>query len=226
MWEWIKTAEAAELIFYGLLVGLTLAEIVMRFLLKVSKQNIILEYVDSGFIAILLALVIRTLFLQAFKIPSGSMESTLLIGDHLLVNKFIYGTPVPFSDRRILKIRDPRRGEILVFRYPENPRKDFIKRCQGLPGDIVEIREKVLYVNGQPKQEPYTTFRDLRVLPPELSPRDHYGPVTVPADSFFMMGDNRDYSADSRFWGFLPRKLIKGKAWVIYWPIPRWRVIK
>lgn len=226
MWEWIKTAEAAELIFYGLLVGLTLAEIVMRFLLKVSKQNIVLEYVDSGFIAILLALVIRTLFLQAFKIPSGSMESTLLIGDHLLVNKFIYGTPVPFSDRRILKIRDPRRGEILVFRYPENPRKDFIKRCQGLPGDIVEIREKVLYVNGQPKQEPYTTFRDLRVLPPELSPRDHYGPVTVPADSFFMMGDNRDYSADSRFWGFLPRKLIKGKAWVIYWPIPRWRVIK
>lgn len=226
MWEWIKTAEAAELIFYGLLVGLTLAEIVMRFLLKVSKQNIILEYVDSGFIAILLALVIRTLFLQAFKIPSGSMESTLLIGDHLLVNKFIYGTPVPFSDRRILKIRDPRRGEILVFRYPENPRKDFIKRCQGLPGDIVEIREKVLYVNGQPKQEPYTTFRDLRVLPPELSPRDNYGPVTVPADSFFMMGDNRDYSADSRFWGFLPRKLIKGKAWVIYWPIPRWRVIK
>jgi signal peptidase I len=226
MWEWIKTAEAAELIFYGLLVGLTLAELVMRFLLKVSKQSVVLEYVDSGFIAILLALVIRTLFLQAFKIPSGSMESTLLIGDHLLVNKCIYGTPLPFSDRRILKIRDPRRGEILVFKYPENPRKDFIKRCQGLPGDIIEVREKVLYVNGQPKVEPYTTFRDLRVLPPELSPRDTYGPVTVPADNFFMMGDNRDYSADSRFWGFLPRKLIKGKAWVIYWPVTRWRVIK
>lgn len=226
MWDWIKTAEAAELVFYGLLVGLVLAEIVMRFLLKVSKQNIILEYVDSGFIAIILALIIRTLFLQAFKIPSGSMESTLLIGDHLLVNKFIYGTPLPFSDRRILKIHDPRRGEIIVFRYPENPRKDFIKRCQGLPGDVIEIRDKVLYVNGQPQQQPYTTFRDLRVLPPELSPRDNYGPVTVPAESFFMMGDNRDFSADSRFWGFLPRKLIKGKAWVIYWPVTRWRVIK
>lgn len=226
MWEWIKTAEAAELIFYGLLVGLVLAEVVMRFLLKVPKENVVMEYVDSGFIAILLALVIRTFFLQAFKIPSGSMESTLLIGDHLLVNKFVYGTPLPFSDRRVLKIHDPRRGEIIVFRYPENPRKDFIKRCQGLPGDLIEIRDKVLYVNGQPKQESYTTFRDLRILPPEISPRDNYGPVTVPADSFFMMGDNRDYSADSRFWGFLPRKLIKGKAWVIYWPISRWRVIK
>ncbi len=226
MWEWIKTAEAAELIFYGLLLGLTMAQVVLRFLVKLPKTNIIMEYVDSGFIAIILALVIRTLFLQAFKIPSGSMESTLLIGDHLLVNKFVYGTTVPFTDKRILKIRDPRRGDILVFKYPENPRRDFIKRCVGVPGDVIEVRNKVLYVNQTPQTEGYTVFRDMKILPPYISPRDNYGPLTVTADHFFMMGDNRDFSADSRFWGMLPRELIKGKAWVIYWPVLRWRVIR
>lgn len=226
MLEWIKTAEAAELIFYGLLVGLTLAQIILRFVVKLPKTNIIMEYVDSGFIAIILALVIRTLFLQAFKIPSGSMESTLLIGDHLLVNKFVYGTTVPFTDKRILKIRDPRRGDIIVFKYPENPRRDFIKRCVGVPGDVIEVRDKVLYVNQLPQTEGYTTFRDMKILPPFISPRDNYGPVSVTANHFFMMGDNRDFSADSRFWGMLPQELIKGKAWVIYWPLLRWRVIR
>jgi len=226
MWEWIRTAEAAELIFYGLLVGLTLAEVVLRYILKVSKTNVVLEYVDSGFIAIILALIIRTVLIQAFKIPSGSMENTLLIGDHLLVNKFVYGLQVPFTDKRIMKIRDPRRGDIIVFKYPKNPRRDFIKRCVGLPGDVIEVKNKILYVNNEPQNEGYVSFRDMRVLPATISPRDNYGPVTVPADHFFMMGDNRDFSADSRFWGFLPRKLIKGKAWVIYWPITRWRTIK
>jgi signal peptidase I len=226
MIEWIRTAEAAELIFYGLLVGLTLAEVLLRYILRVAKTNLVLEYVDSGFIAIILALIIRTLFLQAFKIPSGSMENTLLIGDHLLVNKIVYGVQIPFTDKRILKIRDPKRGEIIVFRYPENPRRDFIKRCVGVPGDVVEVREKVLYVNNQPQSETYITHRDMRLLPPQVSPRDTLGPVTVPADHFFMMGDNRDFSADSRFWGFLHRKMIKGKAWVIYWPVTRWRLIK
>ncbi len=226
MWEWIKTAEAAELIFYGLLVGLALAQVLLRYILKVAKTNIVLEYVDSGFIAILLALVIRILLIQAFKIPSGSMENTLLIGDHLLVNKCIYGTDIPFTDKTILKIRDPRRGDIIVFKYPEKPRRDFIKRCIGLPGDTLEIKDKVLYINGEPQNENYVTCRDIRILPRELSVRDNFGPITVPPDNFFMMGDNRDFSADSRFWGFLPRKLIKGKAWVIYWPIPRWRAIR
>jgi len=212
--------------FYGLLVGLLLAEIVLRYILRVPKTNVVLEYVDSGFIAILLALVIRTLFIQAFKIPSGSMENTLLIGDHLLVNKCIYGTQIPWTDKRLLTIRDPKRGDIIVFKYPENPRRDFIKRCIGLPGDIVEVRNKTVYLNGQPQNEPYVTYRDLRVMAPEISPRDNYGPVTVPAGNYFMMGDNRDFSADSRFWGFLPKKLIRGKAWVIYWPIDRWRVVK
>jgi signal peptidase I len=226
MWEWIRTSESAELIFYGLLVGLILAEILLRFIVKVAKTNVILEYVDSGFIAIILALVIRTFLVQAFKIPSGSMENTLLIGDHLLVNKCLYGTQIPFSENRLLKIRDPRRGDIIVFQYPGNTRRDFIKRCIGLPGDRIEVKNKTLYLNGEPQNESYATYRDLRVQPPEVSPRDNFGPVTVPADNYFMMGDNRDFSADSRFWGFLPKKLIKGKAWVIYWPIDRWRVVQ
>ncbi|MCK5219543.1 signal peptidase I [bacterium] len=226
MWEWIQTAEAAEKIFYGLLVSLVLAEVLLRYVLKVAKTNIVLEYVDSGFIAILLALIIRVLLIQAFKIPSGSMENTLMIGDHLLVNKCIYGTDIPFTDRTILKIRDPKRGDIIVFKYPVNPRKDYIKRCIGLPGDTLEIKDKVLYINGEPQNENYVTFRDIRIRPRELSFRDNFGPITVPPDHFFMMGDNRDCSHDARFWGFLPRKLIKGKAWVIYWPIPRWRVIR
>ncbi len=227
MWTWLKAAEMTEIIFYGLMIGLVLAEVVLRYVLKVAKNNIILEYVDSGMVAILMALVIRTFAVQAFKIPSGSMENTLLIGDHLLVNKFLYGTQIPFTDKRILTVRDPQRGDIIVFRYPEDPSKDFIKRCVGVPGDIVEVREKQLWLNGQIQNEPYTVHRDLQVLPPEVgSARDFYGPVTVPADSFFMMGDNRDFSKDSRFWGFLPRKMIKGKAWIVYWPIDRWRGIR
>jgi signal peptidase I len=226
MLEWLKNAEMAEIIFYGLLVALVVAQVVLRYIVKVAKNSTWQEYADSGLIAILLALVIRTFLLQAFKIPSGSMENTLLIGDHLLVNKFIYGTKIPFTEKRILKFRDPRRGDIIVFQYPENPYRDFIKRCIALPGDTLEIRNKILYVNNEPMTESYVTFRDLRIFPKEMSPRDNFGPIQVPADHYFMMGDNRDYSADSRFWGFLPHKLIKGKAWVIYWPFTRWRLIR
>ncbi len=227
MWDWLKMTEAAELIFYGILVALVLAEVVLRWVLRVPKTNIILEYVDSGLIAVLLALVIRTFLVQAFKIPSGSMESTLLVDDHLLVNKFLYGTRIPFTDKDVLRFRDPQNGDIIVFKYPQNPRRDFIKRCIGVPGDVIEVKDKKLFINGKEQIEPYVLHRDLAVFPQETGhPRDNFGPVTVPPDHFFMMGDNRDYSADSRFWGFLPRKLIKGKAWVIYWPIPRWRGVK
>jgi signal peptidase I len=227
MWNWLKAAEAAEVIFYGIMVGLVLAEVVLRFVFKVAKDNVILEYVDSGMVAIMLALVIRTFAVQAFKIPSGSMENTLLIGDHLLVNKFLYGTKIPFTDKTILRLRDPKHGDIIVFQYPEDPSKDFIKRCVGVPGDVIEVKEKKLYVNGQAQEETYVVHHDLQVIPPEVkNPRDYFGPVTVSADAYFMMGDNRDFSKDSRFWGFLPRKMIKGKAWVVYWPIDRWRIIK
>lgn len=218
-------AEHADTIFYGMFIALAAAEILLRGVLKVRKTNVLLEYVDSGFVAVILALVIRTLLIQTFFIPSGSMENTLLIQDKLIVNKFIYGTRVPFTDRTLLAVREPRRGDIMVFQYPRDPKKKYIKRCMGLPGDVLAMKDKVFYVNGQPLNEPYASWRDSRNLA-SPHPRDNFGPITVPEGHYFMLGDNRDESADSRFWGFLPRKLIEGKAWVIYWPITRWRVVK
>lgn len=218
-------AEHADTIFYSLFFGLAAMEILLRWILKVNKTNVILEYVDSGFVAIILALVIRTLLIQTFFIPSGSMENTLLIQDKLIVNKFIYGTRVPFTDRYVLKLRDPRRGDVLVFRYPKNPKIKYIKRCLGVPGDVIAMQDKVLYVNGEPLAEPYASWRDSRIFPPP-HPRDNFGPLTIPPGHYLMLGDNRDESADSRFWGLLRRELIDGRAWVIYWPISRWRAVK
>jgi signal peptidase I len=167
---------------------------------------------------VLLALFIRTFVVQAFKIPSGSMIETLQIGDHILVNKFLYGIKIPFSHLHLFPIRAPRRLDVIVFKYPEDESKDFIKRVIGLPGDVVEVRNKTVYVNNEALVEPYAIHRDSMTLPPESrSPRDNLGPLIVPADSYFMMGDNRDQSLDSRFWGFVKRDKIKGKAFVIYW---------
>lgn len=182
-----------------------------------KKKSLFREYAESIVIAVLLALVIRTYLVQAFKIPSGSMEDTLAIGDHLLVNKFIYGTKVPFSDKRILKIRDPRQGDVIVFEYPEDPSKDFIKRVIGTPGDVVEEKEKKLYVNGKLYANPHEVHKEKDVIPKEMNPRDTFGPVTVPAGAFFVMGDNRDRSYDSRFWGFVTMDKIKGLAFIKYW---------
>lgn len=197
------------------------------------KKSIFREYAESIIVAVILALIIRTFIVQAFKIPSGSMEDTLLIGDHLLVNKFIYGTQLPFSDKRILKIRDPKRGDVIVFIYPEDPRKDFIKRVIGVPGDVVEGKDKKVYVNGQLYQNPHEVHKELEMIPKEQNPRDTFGPVTVPTDSYFVMGDNRDRSYDSRFWKFVPRDQIRGLAFIKYWSIDgpwykfniRWRNI-
>ncbi len=183
----------------------------------IKKKSLIREYAESIAIAILLALVIRTYLVQAFKIPSGSMEDTLLIGDHLLVSKFMYGTKVPFADKRILTVRDPRRGDVIVFEYPEDPSKDFIKRVIGVPGDVVEGKEKKVFVNGTLYENPHEIHKEKEVIPKEMNPRDTFGPVTVPADSYFVMGDNRDRSYDSRFWKFVRRDQIKGLAFIKYW---------
>jgi signal peptidase I len=182
-----------------------------------KKKGLIREYAESIAIAVLLALVIRTYLVQAFKIPSGSMEDTLAIGDHLLVSKFIYGTRIPFIDHRVLKIRDPRQGDVIVFEYPEDPSKDFIKRVIGVPGDVVEGKEKKVYVNGKPYENPHEVHKEKDIIPKEMNPRDTFGPVTVPADSYFVMGDNRDRSYDSRFWKFVKRDQIKGLAFIKYW---------
>lgn len=183
----------------------------------VKKKSLFREYAESIAIAILLALVIRTYLVQAFKIPSGSMEDTLAIGDHLLVSKFIYGTRLPFSDNRVLTIRDPRQGDVIVFEYPEDPSKDFIKRIVGTPGDVVEGKEKKVYVNGKPYENPHEVHKEKEIIPKEMNPRDTFGPVTVPAGSYFVMGDNRDRSYDSRFWKFVKRDQIKGLAFIKYW---------
>ncbi len=183
----------------------------------VAKKHIVREYAESIIIAVILALFIRTFLVQAFKIPSGSMEDTLAIGDHILVNKFIYGTKIPFTDKRILKIRDPRRGDVIVFEYPEDPSKDFIKRVIGTPGDVVEERDKKVYVNGQPYVNPHEVHKEPELIPREQNPRDNFGPITVPAGSYFVMGDNRDRSYDSRFWGFVKNPKIKGLAFIKYW---------
>jgi signal peptidase I len=184
---------------------------------QVKKKGLIREYAESIIIAVLLALVIRTYLVQAFKIPSGSMEDTLVIGDHLLVSKFVYGTKIPFVDKRVLTIRDPRQGDVIVFEYPEDPSKDFIKRVVGVPGDVVEGKEKKVYVNGKPYENPHEVHKEKDIIPKEMNPRDTFGPITVPGGSYFVMGDNRDRSYDSRFWKFVRRDQIKGLAFIKYW---------
>ena len=181
------------------------------------KKHIVREYAESILIAALLALVIRTFVVQAFKIPSGSMEDTLAIGDHILVNKFIYGSKIPFTDTRLFKIRDPRQGDVIVFEYPEDPSKDFIKRVVGTPGDEVEVRDKMVFINGKKYVNPHQVHKENEIIPREQNPRDNFGPVTVPAGSFFVMGDNRDRSYDSRFWGFVKLDKLKGLAFIKYW---------
>lgn len=182
-----------------------------------KKKSALRENAEAILLAILLALFIRTFVVQAFKIPSGSMKDTLLVGDHILVNKFIYGIRVPFTGATIVPIAEPRRGDIVVFRYPEEPDKDFIKRVVGVPGDVIEGRNKQVWVNGQAEQVGYAYHKDSRTLPAYAQPRDNFGPLTVPADSLFVMGDNRDESYDSRFWGFVSYQALKGKAFMIYW---------
>jgi len=182
-----------------------------------NKKKIIWEYAKAIITALILAMLIRTFIIQAFKIPSGSMVPTLLIGDHILVNKFLYGTKIPFSGKRMLMFKKPERGDIIVFKYPENPSKDFIKRVVAVEGDVIESKNKILHVNGNMVNEPYAQHTDSSMRPMGIEPRDNFGPVIVPKDKYFVMGDNRDQSYDSRYWGYVDMKDIKGKALILYW---------
>jgi signal peptidase I len=187
------------------------------------KKSTLREYFESIVIAVILALFIRTFIVQAFKIPTGSMEENLLIGDHLLVNKFVFGPTASWLERTLLPIGTVRRDDVIVFKYPEEPDRDFIKRVIGLPGETVEVRQKKVYINGHPLDEPFVHYLQPASTPSEFREvtsfdvRDRYGPVTVPPNQYFVMGDNRDNSQDSRYWGFLPRDYIKGKALIVYW---------
>jgi len=190
------------------------------------------EYLEAIIIALVLALTIRVFLVQAFKIPSGSMIPSLQIGDHILVNKLAYGLQIPqdcefeasllpvtcYSSSMLLEFEKPQRGDIIVFRYPEDEHKDFIKRIIGLPGDTIQIREKIVYVNGEPSRDKAFTQRvDPGMIDGRINPRDNFGPVTVPPNSYFVMGDNRDQSLDSRFWGYVQEHKIKGRAFLVYW---------
>ncbi len=180
-----------------------------------KKKNIFKEYIEPIVIAILIALFIRAFIVQAFKIPSSSMEPTLLVGDHLLVTKFIYGIKIPFTDKKLFQFMNPKRGDIIVFIYPKDRSKDFIKRVIGTEGEKVQIIEKKIYINDQQIPDPWGHFKK-RVPSWFLQTVENYGPVVVPKDSLFVMGDNRDNSEDSRFWGFLPLNNVLGKAFIIY----------
>jgi signal peptidase I len=187
------------------------------------RKSAVREWVESICVAVILAFFVRTFVVQAFKIPSGSMEPNLLIGDHLLVNKFVFAPALTSLERTLLPIDPIRRGDIIVFKYPEDPTRDFIKRVIGLPGDTIEMHNKKVYVNGKPLDEPYAHF----IYPPDEGASGapdtetadllrEFAPMTVPADNYFMMGDNRDNSQDSRYWGFMPRGYVKGKALFVY----------
>ncbi len=175
------------------------------------------EYAESIGLALLLALFIRSFIVQAFKIPSGSMIPTLQVGDHILVNKLSYGVRNPFWGAYLAHFKKPQRGDVVVFIFPEDRSKDFIKRVIGVEGDMVEIRGKKVYINGRPLEDPHAHFED---DPPQAGPlhaRDDYGPRQVPENHIFVMGDNRDRSYDSRFWGFVNLDDVKGRAFLIYW---------
>lgn len=185
--------------------------------IALREKSRLRENVEAILVAILLALFIRTFVVQAFKIPSGSMKDTLLIGDHILVNKFIYGVKLPYLQKVIIPFKQPQRGDIVVFKFPIEPEKDFIKRVVGVAGDVIEGHNKTIYVNGKPLVENYTIKTDPHIFPAGTQARDNFGPITVPENSLFVMGDNRDQSFDSRFWGFVDLRMVSGKAFMIYW---------
>lgn len=182
-----------------------------------KKKTVIKEYVKAIVIAVLIALFIRTFIVQAFKIPSGSMLPTLQVGDWLLVNKFIYGVKIPLVRSTLIPVSQPERGDIIVFIYPMDRSIDFIKRVIAIAGDTVEIKNKKIFINGSLMDDPYGVHTDNLVIPPSVQPRDNFGPVTVPEGHVFAMGDNRDSSYDSRFWGFVNYRDILGEAFIIYW---------
>ena len=230
--------EHLNFILYTLTGALALVEISWRWLWPREKRSPRwagwMETVDSFFVALVIALGLHAVWVQPFNIPSGSMEDTLMTGDYILVKRYEYGYSLWNCTARFLEFHKPQRGDVVVFVYPKDHSVDFIKRCVGVPGDVILYRDKVLYVNGTRQEEPYARhiFPDVRKTGNPMEPagdpgsptenwatssRDNFGPVTVEAGHYFMMGDNRDNSLDSRYWGQLDEKLIKGKAWFVYW---------
>ena len=186
------------------------------------------EYLEAALWAIVLTLGLRAFVIQAFRIPSESMYDTLLKGDFLFVNKFEYGPKIPFTHLRLPGLHQPKRGDVIVFQFPQNPSQDFIKRCIATGGQTVQVVDKKVYVDGVELREPYVKHTDPEIRPAGYDFRDNYGPFTVPPHTLFMMGDNRDNSNDSRYWGPVDMDLVKGRAMFLYWSWdgdrrwPRW----
>lgn len=184
------------------------------------RKSHVREYFESLVVAVVLALFVRTWVFQAFKIPTGSMENNLLVGDHLLVNKMVNAPAFSSVEEALLPGDGIERGDVIVFKYPEQPERDFIKRVIGLPGEKLEMHQKRVFIEGKPIDEPYVQFIEPPGAPGQTSDlRSEYGPVTVPANQYFMMGDNRDNSEDSRYWGFMPGHYVKGQAVFIYFSV-------
>jgi signal peptidase I len=181
------------------------------------KKGAAREFGEAIIFAFLLALILKTFVFQLFKIPSGSMEPTLLVGDQLVVLKFAYGVHIPLLDLELFQNHTPQRGDVIVFKYPKDPSIDFIKRVIAVGGETVEVRAKKIYINGVEILDPWGVHTDPGMVPEGLYNRDYFGPVTVPEGKLFVMGDNRDDSHDSRFWGFVDLRQIKGRAWILYW---------
>ncbi len=182
-----------------------------------DNKSVVREYVEAIVVAVLLALFVRTFVVQAFKIPSGSMLPTLQIGDHLLVNKFSYGVKLPVIGTPLIYRQGPAHGDVVVFRYPRDRSLDYIKRVVAVGGDTLEVRDKQVFLNGKQVVNPHAHFANRDILSAAAGPRDNFGPVTVPEGKIFVMGDNRDNSYDSRFWGFVDLRDVLGKALIIYW---------
>ena len=190
-----------------------------------NKQNVksqIREWTESIIIAVILALLIRTFIVQAFKIPSGSMIPTFKVGDRIFVNKFLYGAKIPFTDLNLPAVRQPKRGDIIVFISPETPKKDFVKRLIATGLERVEIKDGKIFINGKQADEP-------PIMANYYYNAGDYGKegqvVEVPKDSYFALGDNSSSSRDSRYWGFVPKKNVLGKVIFIYWPLYRMKII-
>jgi signal peptidase I len=177
----------------------------------------LVESTKAIIIAVLIALFIRTFILGNYEIPSGSMKPTLLVGDRIFVNKLIYGVKIPYFRNIIIPLAEPKRGEAIVFIYPKDRSKDFIKRVIGLGGDTIAIKNKKIFINGKEHSDSFGVYVDQTIYPASMQLRDNFGPVKVPAGSIFVMGDNRDQSFDSRYWGFVDLKDVEGKAFIIYW---------
>lgn len=184
---------------------------------KREDKSVVREYVEAIVVAVLLALFVRTFVVQAFKIPSGSMLPTLQIGDHLLVSKFSYGVRLPVTGTQLIHRQGPAPGDVVVFRFPRDRSLDYIKRVVAIGGDTIEVRDKEVFVNGKQVVNPHAHFTARDIMSAAAGPRDNFGPVTVPEGKIFVMGDNRDNSYDSRFWGFVDLRDVLGKAFIIYW---------